>query len=430
MIPVYNFIFSFAGLLFLPFIVFLILFIPKYRGRTLKRLAVRNTSLHQLSKRQADDKQTLWIHALSVGEVTSALPLVRSLQEGLPDTEIVFSAATRSGKDLAEKIIMPHVQIILYSPFDLWWSVNRFIAAIKPDLFILIETDFWPAWLWLLQKKKIPTMLVNGRISAHSLQQYKRFSFFFKPMFSSFSLLSMQTKNDAGKMKKVGVDAAKIFTLGNLKFDTNISLSSSPIILQTDLGITDDQVVWVCGSTHKGEETILFSTFAQLTSQHNMFLVLAPRNIDRADELVTLALQHGLTASRRTGTTQKGNVLILDTIGELAHCYQLADFSFVGGSLVPHGGHNPIEPAAAGVPVVFGPHMDDFSEISQELLDCGGAQTVSAKNITETIEALVSDRELKNNMSVNAKNMVKKHRGCVLKHIKEIHCLLNCKQTP
>ncbi len=276
-------------------------------------------------------------------------------------------------------------------------------------------------------------MLVNGRISARSMGVYQRFSFFFKPVFSCFSLLSMQTENDADNIRSLGVKSDRVVSLGNLKFDMATTATSRPGPSRTELGITDDAIVWVCGSTHPGEENILFATFAELRNRHDIFLLLAPRDINRADTLLKLARQHGFSALCRTDikSPPAGNnkIVILDTIGELSTCYQFADLAFVGGSLVRQGGHNPIEPAAHGVPVLFGPHMEDFSEISQDLITAGGAKYITSDNIRETTEQILSDTTLHRAMSTEALATVNQHRGSVTRHMKQIQQLLAQKET-
>jgi 3-deoxy-D-manno-octulosonic-acid transferase len=368
---------------------------------------------------------TIWIHALSVGEVTSALPLVKAIRDDMSDVVIIFTAATRSGKQLADTILAPHADLICYGPFDLWFAIQRYVAAIRPDLFILVETDFWPNWLWFLNRKKIPAMLVNGRISEKSFALYTRFSFIFKPMFQRFSLLSMQTEADAEKMIDFGINADQVITLGNLKYDMDTTDLSANGISRQALGIAEKQRIWVCGSTHAGEEIILFSVFARLAAEAELFLILAPRDIGRAHELTDLARKYNLQPATRTARPGKGgNVLILDTIGELSSCYRLAHLAFVGGSLVARGGHNPIEPAACEVPVLFGPHMEDFSEIAQSLIACGGAETVTAETLPRVVSKILNHNIIHAEMAEHAGNLVRQHRGGMTRHMQAIHQLL------
>ncbi len=425
MILVYNFFITFFCLLFLPLIALVVVAQKKYRGRTLERLGWQSNRIAEQGAAGSATGPVIWVHALSIGEVTSALPLVRAIRAERADTKIVFTAATRSGSELADTLIAPHVDRIGHSPFDLWFAVQRFITAIRPDIFILVETDFWPNWLWMLHKNKIPTLLVNGRISEKSFALYRRFSFFFKPMFQCFSLLSMQTAADGDKMIQLGINADKVITLGNLKYDLDTTGSAAPQITRASLGIADHHTIWVCGSTHTGEEEILCTAFARLVTDTDLFLILAPRDIGRADEICNLAGKHGLHPRLRTDDRNKGgNVLILNTLGELASCYNLAHLAFVGGSLVARGGHNPIEPAAYSVPVLFGPHMEDFSEIAHDLVACGGAQSVTAGTLLQAASTILADSNKHAAMAGSAGELVRLHRGGMDKHLQAIKQLL------
>ena len=436
MLLIYNLLLSVLGILLLPLLLLVVLSRAKYRGRTLERLGLtlgkRQHTLNSLAEpvRETSNSPVIWIHALSVGEVTSALPLVKALRADMADAIIVLTVATSSGKKIAETLLRPYVQFILSSPFDLRFAVRRYITALQPDLFILVETDFWPNWLVLLQKQGVPTMLVNGRISEKSFAAYRRFAFFFQPMFRSFDLLSMQTEEDCRKMTMLGVPADRVIVLGNLKYDMEQPDGTEKKIVFPEL-VAEGRLILVCGSTHPGEEKYIFSAVAQLLARQDqqkipdqLFLVLAPRDINRGQELVDLADSFGLEAGTRTSGENKGRVLILDTLGELALCYSQADLAFVGGSLVCQGGHNPIEPAIHGVPVLFGPHMEDFSEIARELLDCEGGEMVTVNSLTETLAHFLTNKKARATMGQAAQELVEGHRGGVQRHVQAIQGLL------
>jgi len=437
MLFVYNALICVLGVILLPVLLLVVLSRAKYRGRTLERLGLtlrkRQHTLNALAKAAGEtaNKPVVWIHALSVGEVTSAQPLVKALRADMAEAIIILTVATSSGKKTADILLRPYVQRILSSPFDLRFAVRRYITAFQPDIFIQVETDFWPNWLSLLQKQGVPTMLVNGRISEKSFAAYQRFAFFFRPMFSSFDLLSMQTAEDCRKMTMLGVPADKVIALGNLKYDMERPQEKKRGIPVPALAGERKALVWVCGSTHPGEEKVIFSAVAQLLSRRNqqkiaeqLFLILAPRDINRGHELVDLAGSFGLEAGRRSCGEQKGRVLILDTLGELALCYSQAELAFVGGSLVRQGGHNPIEPAIHGVPVLFGPHMEDFSEIARELLDCEGGKMITVNSLTETLAHLLTNKEARATMGLAAQRLVERHRGGVRRHVQTIQGLL------
>ncbi|WP_310599453.1 3-deoxy-D-manno-octulosonic acid transferase [Desulfobulbus sp.] len=403
----------------------------KYRGRIGKRLGWGLAA--QMAWLPSAKGPTLWIHALSVGEVTSAVPLVRGLRVAHPQARILFSVTTGAGDEVARKLLAPHVDLILAAPVDVGWVVPYFTRVIRPDLFLLVETDFWWHWLRCLRRRQIPTVLVNGRISAASMTRYRRFSRFFLPMFRSFSLLAMQTAADAAQMVALGVETDKVVTLGNLKFDTSLlsgaAINHGALAIQKErYGFAVAPPLWVCGSTHRGEEAILFRVYRRLLTRiADLQLVLAPRNIERAEEIVELAGGHGLVCRRWSLDPQKQeSLLILDTIGELAGCYAMAEVAFVGGSLVASGGHNPIEPAAAAVPALFGPHMEDFAEIAAELIRCGGAgQVDSEDSLYNLLHQLLIDREQRRSMSEAARACVVANRGVVRRHLEAIAPLLS-----
>jgi 3-deoxy-D-manno-octulosonic-acid transferase len=413
----------------LPVLALAALLRAKYRGRTLERLGLR---LKCLSVRPGP---VIWLHALSVGEVSSALPLLKGIRKQLCPAQIVFTVSTRSGKELAETLLRPHVDLILFSPFDLRFAIRRYLDAIRPDIFLLVETDFWPNWLDMLQRRKVPVMLVNGRISGPSFAAYRRFAFFFRPMFRCFNLMSMQTAHDRDKMLALGVPAERLAVLGNLKYDLPAQQATPP-----DLAAEHGQRVWVCGSTHPGEEEMIFAAFKAVMAnpcvhpscaqgRHrglSLQLILAPRQISRGSELVRLASRYGLEAELRSKGIKNAEcrILILDTIGELAGCYSLAHLAFIGGSLVDEGGHNPIEAAAQGVPVLFGPHMEDFAEIARDLTACGGAKMVTAESLAKNVAALLADDSLHARMSEAARQLVEQQRGGVERHLQAIRLLL------
>ncbi len=424
LILAYNILLTLSLVLLLP-VLMLIMLRAKYRGRTFERLGLKTGLIS--SRGRAGDRPVIWIHALSVGEVTSALPLVRGIQEELNSAGIIFTAATRSGRDIAATLLKPWVDLVLSGPFDLPFAVRRYLDAVRPDLFILIETDFWPNWLYLLKQRNIPVMLVNGRVSTQSFAAYTRFAFFFKPMFRCFDLLSMQTAVDRERMIELGIPPEKVVSLGNLKYD--LPEQAVPVLDLPVRTAGDHSLIWVCGSTHAGEEELLLTAYTKLRNE-NLLLIIAPRDISRGRELIRLARSMHFTASARSegafsAQALRGSVFILDTIGELAGCYGSARLAFIGGSLVAEGGHNPLEAAVQGVPILFGPHMEDFSEIARDLTACGGARIVSAETLAESAAAILCQDDLYTGMSLAALHLVKQHRGGVTGHLQAINKLLH-----
>jgi len=436
MFLLYNILSFFLALLLLPLLPFIGIR-KKYRNRILQRLGFGLAGQLRFLSRSLSPAPTFWIHALSVGEVTSALPLVRGIREAFPEARIVFSTTTGSGNQVALQLLTPYIDALIPGPIDLGPVVPFFIKTIRPDLFILVETDFWPNWLHSLAQRDIPLLLVNGRISRASFARYQRYAFLCKPMFRNFTILSMQTAVDAEKIVVLGIEANKVVTLGNLKFDTSQDLASRKTDTpngpaKESYGFNAAAPLWICGSTHRGEEQPLFQIFQQLRRTiPGLQLLIAPRNIERADEIVALGKTYNLHCRKWTeGKHRHGPILILDTIGELAGCYRMADMVFIGGSLVPQGGHNPIEPASAGIPVLFGPHMEDFAEIAAELVQNGGARQVeSAASLLSALQQLFVDPALHRSMAEAAGDCIKAHQGVVRKHLETITSLLSSNTT-
>ncbi len=407
-----------------PVLLPLVLLKSKYRHRIPARLGIGN--LKKLADAvPAKGQCTFWVHALSVGEITSALPLVTGLRKAYPDCRIIITAATETGEAVARDLLSHLVDCILASPIDILPVVSRYIRTIQPDIFIQVETDFWPNLLTALRRSNVPTILVNGRISQKSVDSYRKFAVFFMPIFQSFSQMCMQTEADKENMKRLGISSMQLHTLGNLKYDTPALASGSSSTLARLF--PENRFIVVAGSTHEGEEHILFSCYKTLRSSHpHLYLVIAPRNPRRAEQLLQLAEQFDLQGVKRSKNPEHhGDFLIVDTIGELVECYRHCTVAFVGGSLVPQGGHNPIEPAIMKLPVLFGLHMEDFHEISQDLIIAGGAIMVSdEEHLRTSLEKLIINDDLRIRVGLAAETCIKAQQGVIARHIELIHSLL------
>jgi 3-deoxy-D-manno-octulosonic-acid transferase len=422
MFVLYN-ILQFAFLLvFLPL---LILFVAgsSNADRIPARLGLRIVEKLGTSKQSS---RTIWLHALSVGEVTSAVPLVRGLRARYPTARIVVSVTTRSGRKVADSLLGTLADCIIDGPIDLLPVVRRFIKHIRPDIFILVETDFWPNILLCLKNRRIPAILVNGRVSEKSMTRYRQLGFFFRPMFQCFSALCMQTRRDKDNMELLGISPEKLPILGNLKFATQAPGNTPSPGLYKDF-MPQDRILFIAGSTHPGEEELLLDCYVQLRKTHpNLFLVVAPRDPSRSQKIVDLAVGHDLLPQLRSGGVFfPADLLILDTIGELVDFYALADLAFVGGSLVSKGGHNPVEPAAMAIPVLFGPHMEDFSEIAESLIQAGGAREVSdQQQLPKVLDELLLNSDLRAKMGQAAQKCVRRHQTIIANHLQLIEKFL------
>lgn len=424
MLILYNLIQIILLAITLPVLLAVVLLTPRYRHRTWKRLGLGLGAL--IRKKRARGRQTIWIHALSVGEVTSALPLICGIRQRFPELFLVFSATTTSGSRVAERLMEGRTDLIVPFPLDILPVTASFVSHIKPDLFILVETDFWPNILTCLQRRNIPAMLVNGRISRQSMTSYRRFAFFFRPLFQTFRHLCMQTEGDRLNMIDLGVPAERVHTLGNLKFDTPFITGDQPPA-PLPMSLPEQSLLLVAGSTHKGEEEIILNAYTRLRASYpHLYLVIAPRDISRGKEIQVLATARGISsACRSEQNNDVRRLLILDTIGELAGCYRFANIAFVGGSLVDLGGHNPIEPAVMETPVLFGPHMEDFAEISAELLSVGGAKSVAdEESLYQAVNNWLAAPELRKQAGLAALACVKKQQGVIERHLQLIQALI------
>ena len=400
-------------------------FRKKYRARIPARLGFGLR--RRLGERPASP--VVWIHALSVGEATSAGPLIEGLHAEWPGAAIVLSVTTRAGAEVAEARFAGLCRAVVAAPYDLHPVVRHFVRTIRPDLFILVETDFWPGWLAQLAGAGVPAYLVNGRITAKSFARYRRFARFFAPMFDCFRGLCMQTAADAANMAGLGIAPEKIHVLGNLKFDAGgAAATPGPVApearraLRRAYGFAEDGPLLLCGSTHPGEEALLSAAIAELLrDMPDLQILLAPRQIDRAAEIAEAAERDGIAFRFRSrmgeAGQESGPFLLLDTLGELAGCYALADLAFIGGSLAPFGGHNPLEAAAVGVPVCFGPHMEDFSEIAADLVAAGGAQRLEADGLARNLRGLLADAQGRETMGRAAAARLAERRGVVARHL-------------
>ncbi|MBU0675914.1 MAG: 3-deoxy-D-manno-octulosonic acid transferase [Proteobacteria bacterium] len=427
MLFLYNALQLIFTILFLPLIGLVVLMTPRYRGRMGRRLgfgldrAVGGISPTGFPR--------IWIHGLSVGETASARSLIAGLRETYPDGILIYSATTRSGEGYAASALAGLVDLHVPFPLDFRWVVERFAVLLKPDLFVLVETDLWPNFLAVLNRRKIKVVLVNGRISKESFQRYRRFRFFFEPMFRSFHFLAMQTEEDSRRIAALGVPVERLKTLGNLKYGTlldGVAVASAEVALEL-VEFCQHGPVLLAGSTHKGEEAILLQVYKKLKrSVPTLKLILAPRNLERAKEVLRLALDEGWRADSRSGVFRVDcELLVLDTLGELAGLYEYCDMAFVGGSLVARGGHNPLEAVLFGKPVAFGPHMDDFAEITGDLLNAGGAvQAKDQEDLGRIFEEWLLDPASRAVTGSRGAQVVETNRGVTSRHLDFIRTTL------
>jgi 3-deoxy-D-manno-octulosonic-acid transferase len=416
----YTILQLFALVFLLPVLAIMAMFSAKYKERIPRRLGM---GLKVPGKKAGHPR--IWIHALSVGEVISAKPLVKALRQEIPGCELFFSSVTQGGQLVALEMAEAVDQFIPF-PFDFFFTVTRFIRRIEPDVFVLVETDFWPNIIWQLHDNAIPCILVNGRMAQKSFARYRLLRPVFASFFNSFAALSMQMERGVNQLQALGVAPGKALCNGNLKFDLELCLQDAPDLSKMT-AVFPGRLVFVAGSTHKGEEALLLEAYIQASKiQKNLLLVLAPRNIERAESVRGMAVSMGLAASLRSSRIgHDTQVIILDTLGELVYLYHFADIAFVGGSLVDERGHNPLEPAYWGKIVIFGPFMEDFFEASQGLLGAKAAKEVSPANLSQTLGWLCANPEVREAMGRNAAAFVGLHQGAARKTSRLIKRIMN-----
>lgn len=362
-------------------------------------------------------KQVIWIHAVSVGEVMAAEPLVRILLEQRPDYSILITTVTPTGSARVTALFGDDVAHV-YAPYDLPDVVSRFLGRVGPRLAIVMETELWPNLFYACQHRSVPLLLVNARLSERSVAGYLRVRGLAARTLSAVTEIAAQSELDAGRFRSLGADEQRITVTGNMKFEQRIppSLRERAEVLRRDWGV--GRAVWVAGSTHEGEDEMLLDVFAQLRKQfRGCLLVLVPRHPERFGTVAELCRQRGYNTvlrSERLPCTSETDVFIGDSMGELALFYAASDVAFTGGSLVFHGGHNLLEPAALGVPVVTGPHVFNFVEICELLLQAGAC--VKVKDTGELLNILsrwLGDANERHRVGQRGREVVEKNRGAL-----------------
>lgn len=436
MITLYNIILTIGITVGIPLIIPIILLSEKRRKTFLQRLGVKRLPENILFKRD----KPIWIHALSVGEVVSSVPLVMKLKERFKDKRIVFSASTKTGFEVANKLFKKNVDSIFYFPFDLLFSVKYIAGKIDPAIVIIVESDIWPNFLFEMKKRHIPVVLINARLSNRSFKGYKHFPFISNKLFLSFAKICTQSIEDARRFMLLGIPSNMISTTGNIKFDQPYDPVSEKQIetLKQSMHIYHQPVkkILIAGSTHKGEESILIDAFLRIRKDFaDTVLIVVPRNPERARSVLKLCKSAGFSSIlmkdiENIGKDKKFDVIVVDAIGILKRLYAIADVAFVGGSFVDLGGHNPLEPSAFSKPVIFGQYMSAFANISQMLVDSGGAvQVENTNSLYETTSDILSDRDKALNMGEKAFRVFNANKGAVDKTLKVIeNQLKDCKK--
>ena len=395
----YNLVLTAGFILSLPLLPLLLVLGPRFRVGLGQRLGFysEETKKHGLGARP------VWIHAASVGEVRSIVPLVRELKRRFPTKRIILSTFTLTGNRVAREI--GGADLVLFLPLDFFWVVRRVITRFTPAMLVIVETEIWPNLLREASRRGVPTLLLSGRLSAKALQRYALVRGFFRRVLGYFTAMGMQSREDAARILELGADEGRVSVVGSLKFAAT----------QTDHNGTHLPMVsaagkkWiVAGSTHRGEEDILLKAFVSLRLCYpKVSMVLAPRHPERFAEVEKLLQEGKFDFHKRSDNAgdrifQK-DILLLDSIGELSDFFSISDIAFVGGSLIDAGGHNVLEPARWQKPILFGPHMANFESIAEELKQNGAALEVSgADDLFQAMAELLSDAERSRRMGQRA----------------------------
>ncbi|HEY7289989.1 MAG TPA: 3-deoxy-D-manno-octulosonic acid transferase [Vicinamibacterales bacterium] len=411
-----------------PYFVYQAIRYNKYVGGLRERLGFLPITFN------IDGEESIWIHAVSVGEALTVRALAADLKARYPRLRLFVSTTTLAGQQVARKSLQ-EADAIFYFPFDWTFIVRRTLKLVRPRIFIMMETEIWPNLLRQCRKRGIKTVLINGRISSRSYPRYRAIRPFFRRVLADIDRFCVQSDESSRRLVDLGADAARITVTGSLKFDS-LEPPQAPVhgrprerVLRF-FRLSPNRVVVVAGSTMRGEEPMVLRAFSRIkTTMPGALLVLAPRAPERFDEVERLSRDAGFATARRSSlpidAEPRADVVVLDTIGELAQLYQVATAVFVGGSLLDHGGHNILEPAIFGKPVVFGPHMQNFKEIAETFVAHKAAiQVHSDRELDDVLLMLVTNSVRRAGLGAAARALVEANRGAKSKTLEIIGQLL------
>ncbi|HEX7333978.1 MAG TPA: 3-deoxy-D-manno-octulosonic acid transferase [Pyrinomonadaceae bacterium] len=366
-------------------------------------------------------KPVIWLHCVSVGETQAARPLAQRLKQEFPQHALVVSTITLTGQTLARDVFREQAESVFYFPFDWRWSARRALKTINPAAVLIMETEIWPNFLRECKARHIPVALVNGRISRKSYGRYSMIKFFLRRVLSCLSVAVMQSETDAQRLHSLGMSRERLFTAGNLKFDAEVAseLTGKTEELQKRFGLGSGAPLVLAASTHAPEEEMILESIRQLRTEQPVRLMIAPRRPERFNEVAALLQKSGLSWARKTNPPQPEDadaaVILLDTIGELPATYSLAEVVFVGGSIVDKGGHNVLEPAAAGAAVVTGAHTHNFHAVVDLMVEAGAIvqlpSVVASEEITHVFAKLLAVPDERDALGRRAKQLVTDNQG-------------------
>jgi 3-deoxy-D-manno-octulosonic-acid transferase len=418
----YSLLLAVAMLLSAPYWIYQMLQHGKYRTGFRERMGKVPPRLRQFSSRRV-----IWVHAVSVGEVLAVGQLIEQMRRTFPDHVVLVTTTTDTGQDLARKRFA--ADSVFYFPLDFAFAIRPYLRVLRPELVVLAETEFWPNFLRLAEASGARIAVVNARISDRSLPRYRRFRWALQSILSQLDLFLAQTEQDAERLRAIGAPAERVMVSGNLKFDI-APASPPPIVdaLRQSLVAEKTGPVLVCGSTVDDEEPILLKAFQNLRVGHpRALMILAPRHPERFDDVANLLRQLELPFARRSqwrGESLAGGILLLDSMGELSALYELADVAFVGGSLVPRGGHNIIEPAQHGVPIVVGNHTENFRDIIALFQSRDALRIVGVAELPLLFMELLSNEPERRTLGRRAQETMRSQTGATARTLEALQRLL------
>jgi 3-deoxy-D-manno-octulosonic-acid transferase len=417
-----------------PYFLYQAIRYNKYIGSLRQRLGFLPITFN------VDGEESIWIHAVSVGEALTARALAEDLKARYPRLRLFLSTTTIAGQQVARRSLS-HVDAIFYFPFDWTFIVRRTLNLVRPRLFIMMETEIWPNLLRECRRRGIRTVVINGRISSRSYSRYRMVRAFFRHVLGDVDRFCVQNEESARRLVELGADASTVTVTGSLKFDSLELPAASPhgktrARVLRFFRVAPTRTVVVAGSTVRGEEAAVLHAFARIkATMPSALAVLAPRQPERFGEVERIARDAGFVTIRRSelaiDADPRAEVVVLDSIGELAQLYQVATAVFVGGSLAGHGGHNILEPAIFGKPIVFGPHMQNFREIADAFISNDAAiQVQTERELDEVLLALVTDPVRRARLGAAARALVEANRGAKTKTLDVIGELLPSGDVP
>jgi len=420
MLRVLYFIYSLLWVIGLPFVMLRLLYrsfrVPGYRRRWGERLG-----FHALPVL----KQSLWVHAVSVGEVVAAVPMILALKQRYPDKDIVVTTMTPTGSERVKALLQDKVHHV-YVPYEVPFAIHRFLDRCDPALVVFIETELWPNIIRLCHKRSIPILIANARLSACSARGYAKAFPFTQALFKVIHVCA-QHKSDYKRFRCLGVAPDRLSITGSIKYD--IQMPKDSVNAQAFRQATQHRPLWVVASTHPGEDQLILSAFKTIVQSYpDLLLLLVPRHIERSPDLVSACQKQGLSVILRTDLkrlTKDTQVMVGNTMGEMHLFYQSAHLVFIGGSLTPIGGHNPLEPALYAKAILSGPHVFNFKAVFQALCRAKGARLIEEHQLLDATLALLGDKATRESMGHNAKRVLQRNQGALAKHLDKVAALLD-----